>query len=473
MGLKPPPGKIMHDIGQRLPVRIAYIGGGSLNWAMGLMADLACDDRLAAHVCLYDIDHEAARRNADIGARYAGVSVGVPATYEACQTLKSALNDADVVVISILPGQFADMAHDIDIPTRYGAPQAVGDTVGPGGFVRALRAIPMMAKIAEAIRDHAPNAYVCNLTNPMSVLTDTLYQVFPKINAWGECHEVTKIRKQVAWIANQTSSETNFTYRDVTVNVLGINHFTFVDAIQLDGRDMMPDYRRFIATHSEKGWPQAESDDPEKARYFGCRNLVAFDLFRRFGVAAAAGDRHLAEFFPVSDYLADPARWGFALTPVDFRIRERQARIRSAESLRSGKIAPVAHRSDEALTDQIAALVGGTSFVSNVNLPNRGQLEGLPRGALVETNATFDDDGVAPVSSGRLPHALEMIVADHAHRQSALVQAVLSHDSATLFPLFQTDPLVRHLGGGDARRMYDEMIAATAKLVPQPLRGAA
>ncbi len=463
----------MHDFGQSLTVRIAYVGGGSLNWAMGLMADLAFDQRLAAHVCLYDIDQDATKRNADIGARYADVSSGVPATYEACATLKGALTGADIVVISILPGQFTDMAQDIDIPARYGVPQAVGDTVGPGGFIRALRAIPMMADIGRAIRDHAPNAWVCNLTNPMSVLTDTLYQVFPGIKAWGECHEVTKIRTQVAWIANLKAGENKYTHRDVVVNVLGINHFTFVDAIELNDQDMMPDYRQFVSDHRAVGWPQSESKDPEKAKYFGSRNLVAFDLLQRFGVAGAAGDRHLAEFFPVADYLSDPAKWGFALTPIDFRTKERAARRAAAEDLRKGKAQPQAKRSDEALTDQFAALLGAGAFVSNVNLPNQGQALGLPRGAIVETNAAFGETGVTPLPAGRLPNALNALVKDHARRQVALVRAVLGEDRPALFPLFKSDPLVCHLPEDAAKKMYDEMIAATAKLVPQPLRGAA
>lgn len=463
----------MHDFGKPIPVRIAYVGGGSLNWAMGLMADLAHDQRLAAHVRLYDIDHAAAQRNAEIGARFAPVSRGTPATYEACRTIEGALSEADIVVISILPGQFSDMAQDIDIPARYGIPQAVGDSVGPGGFVRALRAIPMMAKIAEAIRAHAPDAHVCNLTNPMSVLTDTLYQVFPEIKAWGECHEVTKIRTQVAWIANQKAGADIHTHRDVVVNVLGINHFTFVDAITLNDHEMMPEYRRFVAEHSEKGWAQAESKNPEKQRYFGTRNLVAFDLMRRFGIAGAAGDRHLAEYFPVKDYLSDPGAWGFALTPVDFRIRERKAKIEHAEELRAGRTTPTPKRSDEALMDQITALMGGASYVSNVNLPNRGQIKGLPMGALVEANAIFEKSTITPLPAGQLPAALEPIVSDHACRQTALVKAVLDEDSASLFPLFRTDPLVRDLSEDNARKMYNEMVAATAKLVPEPLRGAA
>lgn len=54
-------------------VTIAYIGGGLLNWATKLMAGLAHDTALSAHVSLCDIDHAEAERNAKIGARFADV----------------------------------------------------------------------------------------------------------------------------------------------------------------------------------------------------------------------------------------------------------------------------------------------------------------------------------------------------------------------------------------------------------------
>ncbi len=466
--------RVMTEPVKRKPVKIAYVGGGSLNWAITLMSDLAYDTRLDADVRLFDIDQSAAYRNAQIGMRFAKVSRGAPARYTASHTLQDALQGADVVVISILPGSFNDMAQDIGIPEKYGIPQSVGDTVGPGGFVRALRSIPMMADIAKAIRDHAPNAFVCNLTNPMSVLTGVLYATFPGIKAWGECHEVTKIRRQVAWIANQQDPEAQYEHRDVEVNVLGINHFTFVDRIHLGGRDMMPDYLEFVGQHAATGWAQTEpGKDDEHARYFGTRNLVAFDLLDRFGIPAAAGDRHLAEFFPAQDYLANPGSWGFALTPVSYRLRDRDNRRHSAAAMANGSVVPVAKRSDEALVDQICALMSGAAYVVNVNLPNVGQMGDLPLGTIVETNAVFSGMGIRPVVAGTLPANLQAIMADHAARQTDLLEAALMEDKEALFGLFRSDPLVSTLKTEDARTMFDEMLQATAHWLPEKLKGAA
>lgn len=465
----------MYNCEQNKKVTIAYIGGGSLNWAPGLMADLAFDTRLAAEVRLYDIDAAAASRNAAMGERFAAVSRGAPARYQVANSLQQALEGADVVVVSILPGRFEDMAQDIQIPASYGIPQSVGDTVGPGGFVRALRAIPMMQEIGRAVAEYAPEAYVCNLSNPMSLLTGALYQAFPAIKCWGECHEVTKLRKQVAWIANQTADpEHPVSHRDVMVNVLGINHFTFVDAIALHGQDMMPAYRAFAQAHSNSGWA-AQRPDPEDehARYFDDRSRVKFDLLRRYGIAGAAGDRHLAEFLPANCYLVDAEDWDFGLTPVDYRVRYQAQKRARAEALVSGETAAEPRQSDEALVDQIVALVCGGSYISNVNLPNKGQMAGLPAGAIVETNAVFSGLGIDAVVAGSLPAELHNIVADHSKRQTQLLQSYAAGDYSALFGLFQSDPLVSVLAVDRARTMYRAMLQATSDYLPAALLKAA
>ncbi|MGG7516864.1 alpha-galactosidase [Allorhizobium undicola] len=452
------------------PVRIAYVGGGSLNWATKLMGDLAHDGRMAADVTLYDIDHAAAERNARIGERYGAMASGVKVRYRAEKTLAAALRGADFVVISILPGSFAEMASDIDIPERYGIVQSVGDTVGPGGFIRALRAIPAIYDIGLAIAEHCPKAFVVNLTNPMSVLTGALFRAFPQMRAWGACHEVIKTRRTLAFLANQKRGEIRYRIADAKVNVIGINHFTWVTGMSVDGVDMMEDYLAFAARHRDSGWRERPIDmRDEHARYFEDMSRVKFDLTCRFGIAAAAGDRHLSEFLPQSWYLDRHQDFAFGLTPVDYRIRERQEKVAAAEALDAGGPLPPAAPSEEAIVEQMRALMGGEEHVSNVNLPNRGQVAGLPEGTIVETNARFSGLGIQPVFAGRLPPAVEALVLPHATRQTALLNAVIDREVSALLPLFVSDPLVQPIGLDKAERMFNEMIAATRHCLPQEL----
>ena len=109
-------------------------------------------------------------------------------------------------------------------------------------------------------------------------------------------------------------------------------------------------------------------------------------------------------------------------------------------------------------------------MVVNANLPNRGQLDGFAEGTVVETNALFSEAGVQPVQAGRLPAALELVVRPHADRQTALVEATLGGDVATLEALFLSDPLTAPLGPDRAARLFRDMVRATAARLPETLR---
>lgn len=91
-------------------LQIAYIGGGSRGWAWGLMTDLAMEGQLAGTVRLYDIDRQAAQNNAVIGNWLTQRQDAAGKwKYETSGSLQEALNGADFVVISILPGTFEEM----------------------------------------------------------------------------------------------------------------------------------------------------------------------------------------------------------------------------------------------------------------------------------------------------------------------------------------------------------------------------
>ena len=312
-------------------LQIAYIGGGSRGWAWTFMTDLAMDEELSGTIRLYDIDAEAAKHNEIIGNRLsAREDVVGKWNYTVSDSLQSALTGADFIVISILPGTFDEMAVDVHMPERLGIYQSVGDTAGPGGAMRALRTIPMYVEIAQAIRAYAPKAWVINYTNPMSLCVKTLYYVFPEIKAFGCCHEVFGTQKVLKGILEETMGLKNVKREDIQVNVLGINHFTWFDYASYKGIDLFPIYRKYTEEHKEDGYKEADKNWANST--FECAHIVKFDLFRKYGLIAAAGDRHLVEFMPgVGDsYLKDPEtvkRWKFGLTTVDWRKKDLQERL--------------------------------------------------------------------------------------------------------------------------------------------------
>ncbi|NDL67064.1 alpha-glucosidase/alpha-galactosidase [Anaerotalea alkaliphila] len=426
-------------------INIAYIGGGSRGWAWGLMSDLALEPALCGTVRLYDIDMEAARENAIIGNRLAEREDVVSSwRYEVSASLEKALAGADFVVISILPGSLETMAVDVHTPERYGIFQAVGDTVGPGGAMRAFRTIPLYIEIAEAIRDHAPDAWVINYTNPMSVCTRTLYRVFPGIKAIGNCHEVFGTQKLLARALEEVKGVQDVTREEIRVNVLGINHFTWITRAAWRDIDLFPVYEAFVEKHHAVGY-ESEQTGNWMNDFFSSANRVKFDLFRRYGVIAAAGDRHLAEFCPNRWYLKDAETvraWKFSLTPVAWRLENQKERLEKGRRLAAGLEPFALQETGEEGVRQMKALLGLGDLVTNVNLPNRGQIPSLPMGAIVETNALFTRDSVTPIQSGTLPLPVLSMVERHIRNQEGIVEATFTRDRHLAFQTFLNDPLV-------------------------------
>ena len=318
-------------------LKVAYIGGGSRGWAWGFMMDLAADAQMEGTVALYDIDHEAAEHNEIIGNKISAHPDAVSHwKYTVADTLQQALTGADFVVISILPGTFDEMESDVHAPEAYGIYQSVGDTVGAGGFMRAMRTIPMYVTIAEAIRDYSPNAWVINYTNPMTLCVRTLYHVFPKIKAFGCCHEVFGTQKVLCAMLDEQEHIPGVKRQDLYTTVTGINHFTWITSASYQGMDLMPLYARFVEEHPEG--IQLGSDNWMNS-HFACAHKVKFDLFQRYGAIAAAVDRHLVEFLP-QWYLHSPEtahQWKFDLTPVSWREDDLKKRMQRSDDLLSGK----------------------------------------------------------------------------------------------------------------------------------------
>ena len=448
-------------------IKLAYIGGGSRGWAWGLMGDLAVEEQLSGKISLYDINYESAKVNETIGNRLsARDDVRGKWKYEAVHTLEAALTGADLVIISILPGTFDEMASDVHTPEKYGIYQSVGDTAGPGGLVRALRTIPMYETIAQAIKECCPKAWVINYTNPMTLCVRTLYEVFPQIKAFGCCHEVFGTQDLFIKMLKDMEGIEDARREDIHVNVLGINHFTWIDRASYREYDLLKMYEQFADKYYTDGFEDGEKGNWMNS-HFSSAQRVKFDLFKRYGVAAAAGDRHLAEFLPPW-YLKDPETvklWKFGLTPVSWRKERQQELIEKSKRLANGEEEVEIKKSGEEGILQIKALLGLGDMITNVNAPNKGQMEGVPFGCVVETNSVFSRDYVRPVLAGKLPDDVQSLVMRQVLNQETILRAAMNRDKEMAFRAFINDPLVT-IDIADARKLFDEMLENTKKYLP-------
>ena len=445
-------------------VRIAYIGGGSRGWAWGLMSDLALCDDMSGDVYLYDIDYEAAEHNEVIGNRFREAE-GARSVwrYHAVHTAAEAMTGADFVVISILPGSFDEMESDVHAPEKYGIYQSVGDTTGPGGIVRAMRTVPMYEEIAENIKKYCPDAWVINYTNPMTLCTKTLYRVFPQIKAFGCCHEVFGTQKLLAEVFRCCEGVENVERHEIKVNPVGVNHFTWLTDATYKNRDLFPIYREFARKYAGTGYTEG-LDKNWMNNSFICSHRVKLDLFLRYGIIAAAGDRHLAEFCEGGWYLRDPETvkaWGFGLTSVSWRREDLKKRLKKSEEYRAGLREVKLQPTGEEGVEQMRALLGLCDLVTNVNIPNRGQIPNLPLGAVVETNAVFRSDSLVPVMAGNIPQPIYPLVARICGEQEEISDAIAGRDMTRIFNAFANDPLLT-CSLADARKLFREMVGNTA-----------
>ena len=450
-------------------LQIAYIGGGSRGWAWGFMTDLATDPEISGTIRLYDIDKEAAERNRVIGQKISAHPNAVSRwSYEVSNTLQEALTGADFVVISILPGTFREMQSDVHLPERVGVWQPVGDTVGAGGFMRALRTIPMYVEIAEAIRDFAPDAWVINYTNPMSLCVRTLYEVFPAVRAFGCCHEVFGTQKLLCAMLKAEEGVSDVRRQDLRTTVTGINHFTWITAASWGTTDLMPLYARFAEKYAESGFEEGQ-DKNWMNSHFACAHRVKFDLFRRYGAIAAAGDRHLAEFV-APWYTKDPETirsWMFNLTSVSWRMQDLEDRLARSDRLIRGEEEPALKTSGEEGHLLLKALLGLGDMVSNVNVPNRGQIPDLPLGAVVETNALFGRNRIEPLFAGPMPASIRPLVTRHVLNQENTLTAALNCDRKLGFTTFMNDPQLAAVSPAEGEKLFNDMLENQKEYLPK------
>ena len=114
----------------------------------------------------------------------------------------------------------------------------------------------------------------------------------------------------------------------------------------------------------------------------------------------------------------------------------------------------------------IKALLGIKPIVSNVNVPNRGQIPNLPLGAVVETNAYFTRDKIEPLFAGEMPHNIEAIIGRHVANQENTLRAALTCDRELGYTTFMNDAQMT-LTPEEGKKLFDEMLESQRAYLPK------
>lgn len=433
-------------------MKITIVGGGSYLWTFGFVKQFVKSPRLASTtVCLMDVDPEALDRVAR-ACRIYNERHGSPLTIEATRDLDAALAGARFVVVTISTGGLEAMRHDLAIPEKYGIWHTVGDTVGPSGWSRAARNIPVFDDLGQRMRRLCPDAWLLNCTNPLTILTRVVGKEHG-IKAVGLCPGVAGQAVAMARLAG-APADARLDY-----TVTGIDHGSWFTALRANEMDVLGKLREMGLCRSDDRLPvDSVTQDPLTD---AVHNRAIFALWRETGYLPSISDRHHVENHPW--FLTDAKGrldFGIERTSVEWR-QERRDRIRrnldqyiatQDETLHCG-------HGDDPIGEVIEALCGHRSFLYTSNTPNVGQIPGVPDGAVLETRCLFDGAGVHPLVSP-MPDVLKVMTLPHIYRQEAMIEVVLRGTFDEFVALVASDPLCARLAVGGCRQMMKEMLAA-------------
>ena len=433
-------------------MKITFIGAGSTVFVKNCIGDCLQSEMITAgelEIALYDIDGDRLEESLlvvnALNKKYNDSKATVK-TYLGVDERREALRNASFVINAIQVGGYEPCTViDFEIPKKYGLLQTIGDTVGIGGIMRALRTIPVMRDIARDMEEVCPDAWLLNYTNPMCMITNFM-QRFTKVKTVGLCHSV-----QVCVPRLLESLGIKEKYADGYISeIAGINHMAWLLSLKdKSGRDIYPEIRELCA---KKNANEKHTD------------MVRYEYVRRLGYYCTESSEHNAEynaFFIKKNYPELIERYNIPLDEYPRRCVRQIAGWKEQKAKLFGDGDIVHNRSREYCSHIIEAMISGTPYSIGGNVLNTGLITNLPSEATVEVNCLVDASGIHPTFVGALPTQLAAMNATNVYSQLLAVEAAVSGDREKLYQAVMMDPhAAAELSLDEIVMMCDELVEA-------------
>lgn len=438
-------------------MKITFMGAGSTIFARGVVGDCLCIEALRDSVfALYDIDAQRLEESRTIleAMQAAMGGYGRIEVYAGVENRKAALRGADFVINAIQVGKYDPCTiTDFEIPKKYGLRQTIGDTLGIGGIMRALRTIPVLADFARDMEEVCPDAWFLNYTNPMAMLTGYMLR-YTGIKTVGLCHSVQGCSE---WLLKTLGMEDRLEGRKELI--AGINHMAWLlDLRDREGRDLYPEMKRRAAEMMASG---------EKFH-----DMVRFDYMDKFGYYCTESSEHNAEynmFYIKSRYPERIERFNIPLDEYPRRcISQIEEWKKQYQELKTGA-AEVHKRSVEYASYIMEAFVTGVPYQIGGNVLNTGHLiENLPADACVEIPCMVNGHGIFPCRVGPLPVQCAAMNMTNINVQLLTIEAAVTGKKEHIYQAAFLDP---HTGSeldmDTIVKMVDELIEAHGDWLPR------
>ena len=442
--------------------KITFMGAGSTVFVRNVLGDCMCSDALKDwEYALYDIDAARLEESYEIISAMNETKGGHAriTKHLGVENRKEALRGARFVINAIQVGLYDPCTIiDFEVPKKYGLRQTIGDTLGIGGIMRALRTIPVMDDFAKDMREVCPNALFLNYTNPMAMLSGYM-QRYTGIETVGLCHSVQVCSEK---LLKKLGMEDKVEGRRELI--AGINHMGWLLELEdKDGNDLYPEVRRRALEKNEA----AMKDGAEKHD-----DMVRMDYIRRFGYYCTESSEHNAEYnmyYIKSKYPELIERYNIPLDEYPRRcVNQIAGWAKERDELKTGK--HLDHqRTKEYASYIMESIVNNTPYEIGGNVLNKGGLiENLPQDACVEVPCLVNGKGVHPCRVGRLPVQCAAMNMTNINVQLLTIEAAVTRKKEHIYQAAMLDP---HTGSeldmDTIVRMVDDLIDAHGSWLPQ------
>lgn len=445
--------------------KITLVGAGGMSFGPAMVNDVVHTPELrGARLMLHDVNPERLQRAYQFAAKL-NASAGAPVVLDQSTEPDEALDGAEFVLSSAEFGRFEFWKQDFEIPNRYGARQINGENGGPGAVFHSLRSIRNTLSICDSIEKYCPDAFLINLTNPMSRVTLAINRATTVRNV-GMCHEMPMGIHRLA-------RRLRIPRRHIEAKASGINHFTFFTELRdrRTGEDLLPRVREFFAKPVFDYSPRAVRAAKVIDRSLPGATFLEFNysplvvhMVREYGLVPCSVDSHIGEYVP---FALDVADW--MPTPLDFHEPIMVFLERAASWAATTKVPLPLHlagHSHEEVVDIIAAMWTDTpTWIMATNVPNQGYLPDVPDGAIVEVGATVDGNGIHPDQMPPLGEPLAGWVTTQTRLMDLVVESALSGDPEPALQAVIEDPCSPP-DEAACRAMFDELRSLQAEHLP-------
>lgn len=442
---------------RRICMKITFMGAGSTVFVRNIIGDCLVTDCLKdSEFALYDIDAdrlEESRVIVEAMNKTAG-NTGKITTFLGVENRKKALSGASFVINAIQVGGYdPSTIIDFEIPKKYGLRQTIGDTLGIGGIMRALRTIPVVEDFAEDMNQVCPDALFLNYVNPMAMITGYIQRYsFP--NTVGLCHSVQVCAHSILEGVGMEEYEAG--RKEL---IAGINHQAWLLEIKdKNGNDLYPEIRKRV---HQRLIDDHDFDDQVRNMYV-----------ERFGYYCTESSEHNAEYNPYyikSRYPELIERHNIPLDEYPRRcVNQIEGWKREYEQLKKDGIRDIV-RSKEYASRIMEAVLTNSAYKIGGNVLNTNHLiTNFPEEACVEVPCLVDGMGIHPTSVGALPTACAALNMTNINCQLMTIEAAKSRKKNDVYLAAMLDPHTSaELSIDDIVKMCDELIDAHGAYLPK------